>query len=336
MLHAACYMLRSLFSVLCALFFVSCSLFSVLCSLFPLSVSSESSRLSTSAQVEQPWVPINNPSARRWSIILTAVLFAWLFAAPMTSLVRDWWSNPDAGHGLLLAPLALWLAWRGGVRRDATPNVSLGLIVIAMAVAMRYLAGLAAEGFVLRASMLVALAGLVIYELGVRQLLAWWLPASLLALSIPLPEVVLSTLALPLQFKASQLGAALLALRDVPVRVAGNVIQLPGRTLFVTEACSGLRSLTALLSLGVLLGGTMLHRPLSRGVLLALAIPVAVVINGVRVFLTGFLVLFVDPSLGEGFSHWTEGWLLFLGALAVLGALTWALRRVERRGNAHA
>jgi EpsI family protein len=33
-------------------------------------------------------------------------------------------------------------------------------------------------------------------------------------------------------------------MRHVPVRLAGNVIQLPGRTLFVTEACSGLRSLT--------------------------------------------------------------------------------------------
>ncbi|MGH3114222.1 MAG: exosortase/archaeosortase family protein, partial [Gaiellaceae bacterium] len=86
---------------------------------------------------------------------------------------------------------------------------------------------------------------------GFGQLRRWWLPAALLALSIPIPALVTNALALPLQFKASSMGAALLDWRHVPVRLAGNVIQLPGRQLFVTEACSGLRSLTALLALGV-------------------------------------------------------------------------------------
>ena len=54
-----------------------------------------------------------------------------------------------------------------------------------------------------------------------------------------------------------------------------------------------------------------------------LAIPIAIVINGVRVFMTGFLVFFVSPELGEGFMHLTEGWLLFLVSLASLGALAW-------------
>ncbi|HEX4935236.1 MAG TPA: exosortase/archaeosortase family protein, partial [Gemmatimonadaceae bacterium] len=138
-------------------------------------------------------------------------------------------------------------------------------------------------------------------------------------------------LALPLQFKASELGAAMLATRGIPVHLDGNVIRLPGHDLFVTEACSGLRSLTALLSLGVLLGGVMLRQPVSRIAIVALSIPVAVVVNGVRVFLTGFLVVFVDPKLAEGFSHMTEGWLLFLVAFAILGALTWGAMAIEGR-----
>ena len=43
------------------------------------------------------------------------------------------------------------------------------------------------------------------------------------------------------------MGAALLEMRNVPVLLTGNVIRLPGQELFVTEACSGLRSLTALI-----------------------------------------------------------------------------------------
>ena len=102
-----------------------------------------------------------------------------------------------------------------------------------------------------------------------------------------------------------------------------------GHRLFVTEACSGLRSLTALLSLGVLIGGLWLKYPVTRVILLALAIPVAVLINGVRVFLTGFLVFFVSPALGEGFMHVTEGWLMFIVAFGILGFLAWVAGRLE-------
>jgi exosortase len=105
----------------------------------------------------------------------------------------------------------------------------------------------------------------------------------------------------------------------------GNVIRIPGHELFVAEACSGLRSLTALLSLALLTGGLMLKYPLSRAMLVLLALPVAVAINGVRVFLTAFLVFFVSPELGQGFMHLTEGWLMFLVALSILAGLAWTL-----------
>jgi exosortase len=290
----------------------------------------------TSVAFEHPSAPTGatlggDRRARLIAAVLTALAFGWLFAQPARTLARDWWSNPEAGHGLLLAPLAIWLAWRSGLRRDAAPNVIAGTAMLVVAVLFRYVGGLAAELFTLRASMLLAGGALVVYLWGIRQLFRWWLPVALLVLSVPLPEVVLSAVALPLQFKASQLGAAMLHSRGVPVLLSGNVIRLPGHDLFVTEACSGLRSLTALLSLGLLLGGVALRSPISRIALLAISIPVAILVNGVRVFLTGFLVIFVDPKLGEGFAHATEGWLLFLISFAALGGLTLLLGLIERR-----
>jgi exosortase len=142
---------------------------------------------------------------------------------------------------------------------------------------------------------------------------------------------VTQALALPLQFKASQMGAAMLQMRDVPVRLTGNVIRIPGQELFVTEACSGLRSLTALISLAVLLGALMLRSSVLRVLLLLLAIPIAVVINGVRVFFTGFFVYFVDPKLGQGFMHLTEGWLLFLVSLTTLTLFAQGASLLERK-----
>lgn len=261
---------------------------------------------------------------------LTVIAFVLLFAQPMYLLVRDWWTLPESAHGMLLAPVAIWLAWKVGIRPDARGDVALGLTMLVLAVLIRFVAGLAAELFTMRASIVLALAGLTVYHYGVRQLVRWWLPFVLASLSIPLPELITQALALPLQFKASQMGGALLRWRHVPVLLTGNVIRLPGHDLFVTEACSGLRSLTALLSLAVLTGGLMLRHPVTRALLIAAAIPIAILINGVRVFLTGFLVFFVDPKLGEGFMHLTEGWLLFLVSMVTIGALAWLGTKGER------
>jgi exosortase len=261
----------------------------------------------------------------------TALAFAVLFAAPFVNTVRTWWNDPDAGHGLLLAPLSLWLAYRSGLTADRKAQPVLGIALIVFAVVLRYGAALAAEAFIGRGAMFLALGGLVVWAWGIQQLYRWWLPVVLLGLSVPLPEIVLGSLALPLQFQASKLGAAMLATRGIPVHLDGNVIRMPGHDLFVTEACSGLRSLTALLSLGVLLGGLMLRFPVSRVLIVALSIPVAVFINGARVFGTGFLVAFVDPRLGEGFSHATEGWLMFVVAFAALGGFTWIILKIENK-----
>ncbi|HEV2736673.1 MAG TPA: exosortase/archaeosortase family protein [Longimicrobiaceae bacterium] len=262
-------------------------------------------------------------------LLATCAAFAVLFWSPMMTLGRDWWSDPDAGHGLLLAPLAVYLAWKSGIREGAKAQPAAGLAILVAAVLLRYVSGLAAELFTMRASMLGAVFGLVVFHLGFRQLLHWWLPASLLVLSVPLPAVVLGSIANPLQFRASQMGAGLLEWRHVPVQLSGNVIRLPGRALFVTEACSGLRSLASLISLGLLIGGLWLRHPVNRVLLIAAAIPVAMFLNGVRVFLTGFLVFYVDPKLGEGFMHVTEGWIIFVVAFAILGGIAALLNHAE-------
>jgi exosortase len=263
-------------------------------------------------------------------LLITAVAFVALFYTPAVTLMRDWWRDPEAGHGLLLAPVALWLAWRSGLMPTRKAQPILGTALLVIAILLRYLAGLAAELFVLRFSLLAAIAALIVFYWGHRQLLHWWLPAILLFLAVPLPAVVLGTLALPLQLQASQFGAALLEARHVPVLLAGNVIHLPGRSLFVTEACSGLRSLTSLVALGVLIGGLWLRTPTLRIAIVLLALPIAMFLNGIRIFLTGFLVYFVSPKLGDGLMHYTEGWAMFAVAFLMLGAIAWMLTHAEQ------
>lgn len=262
-------------------------------------------------------------------IAVTAIAFALLFYQPFVMLVKDWWTLPEAGHGLLLAPVAVWLAWKRGLLSEAKGNVGLGIGILVFAVLIRFASALAAEWFTMRWSMLLSGIGIIVYYKGLRQVRHWWLPVLLIGLSIPLPELITQALALPLQFRASAMGAALLRTRHVPVLLTGNVIRLPGQELFVTEACSGLRSLTALISTAVLMSAVLLRYPISRVLLLLAAIPIAIVVNGVRVFLTGFLVFFVSPEFGKGFMHMTEGWLLFLFSLTCLAAVALGSRWIE-------
>ena len=289
----------------------------------------------TLTATESPFAPLQKTLAlfRSDPIWLgaTLVVFVILFAKPMRLLADAWWNDPNSGHGLLLAPIAVWLALRSGVAENAKAQHAWGAAVLVLAVIARYAAELASELFVMRGSMLVALAGLAIWYAGWRQVMRWWLPFTILALSIPIPEVILNTVALPLQFMASKIGASLLEWRKIPVMLTGNVIRIPGQELFVAEACSGLRSLTALTSLGVLLGALLLQRGWLRLLLVAITIPVAIIINGVRVFLTGFLVLFVSPEMGQGFMHTSEGMLMFGAAFVVMGGIAYLMASVEGR-----
>jgi len=207
----------------------------------------------------------------------------------------------------------------------------LGGLCLTLAVALMVVGRAAGTATLPRLALVLALVGLVIWYAGVRQVLAWWLPFLLVLLTIPIPETMISAVTMPLQGVAATIGAKLLALRGIPVLLSGNIITVPGHRLFVSEACSGLHSLTALIGMAILLGALLLRTFVGRISLLVLSIVAAVLMNGFRVFLTGFLVVFVSPSLGEGFMHLTEGYLLFLVSLAVLGGLAFGLAAIETR-----
>jgi exosortase/archaeosortase family protein len=75
----------------------------------------------------------------------------------------------------------------------------------------------------------------------------------------------------------------------------------------------------------------LLRTVVGRSLLVLITIPIAIVVNGIRVFVTGFLVYYVSPSLGQGFMHETEGWLLFLVSLVALAVVAWLMLVAERK-----
>ncbi|MFQ5678390.1 MAG: exosortase C-terminal domain/associated protein EpsI [Gemmatimonadota bacterium] len=271
------------------------------------------------------------PRRRTATAVVTAIAFVALFGTTAAGLFRYWASSAEYGHGLLLLPIALFLAWKRRLP-PAQGEPAKGLCVLVGAVGLFLLGVLGAELFTRRFSLLLALGGLTVFFAGTRQLRAWWLPFGLLLLTLPLPEVVLNSVTFPLQLLASRVAVALLEFRHVPAALAGNIIFLPGQQLFVAEACSGLRSVSALLGLTLLIGGTGLATPAARLALLAVAVPAALAANAFRVFATGFAAYFWGHVATEGAPHQLAGVGVFVLAYSLVGVVFWGLRRFER-GN---
>lgn len=276
------------------------------------------------------------PTRRPWLVgVVVSGAYVLLFGEVLYGLARQWAGDPEYHYGFLLLGVAVFLAWDRR-RETVEPQRGVGAGLLGAAVLLFWVGTVAAENFTVRFAALSALAGLVLYYRGWRQLREWWLPFALLAFTIPLPEVVLNSLTLPLQLFASKAALAGLHFRHVPAGLAGNIILLPGgQELFVAEACSGLRSLSALFGLTLLFGGTRLATVAGRGVLLALALPAALAANALRVFVTGFLAYYVGPGITQGASHETVGLVVFLltlgGVVALLGPIRrWELGRGRR------
>ena len=146
------------------------------------------------------------------------------------------------------------------------------------------------------------------------------------------PEVgPLVELLFPLQLLASKFGVAVMQAANVPVLREGNVITLANTTLEVAEACSGIRSLISLLTLGIVYGYFTDSRTWVRVVIALSTVPIAIVANGLRVAGTGILAHAKGPEVALGFFHTFSGWLMFVVAFAGLLAVQRLIARVHFR-----
>jgi exosortase len=254
------------------------------------------------------------------ALALIALGFAALYRDVLVKLVRDWSQDDNYSHGFLIVPIALYFAWERRDRLMAAPRKPslLGLVAVILSVITLAAGALGAELFLTRISILGVIAGSILFVLGWEHLRILFLPVAFLLLMIPIPAIIFNQIAFPLQLLASRFGETTLWAMQIPVLREGNVITLANTQLEVAEACSGIRSLISLLTLGIVYGYFM-HPSVWVRTLLALAtIPVAILANGFRVAGTGIAAHYYGPEAAEGFFHTFSGWLVFLAAFAML------------------
>ena len=280
--------------------------------------------------------------------------FAFLYATVLAKLGRDWWSDENYSHGLLVPfviAIIIWREWDSLKKAVAKSPAWLGGAVVVLALLMLTAGTLGAELFTQRMSMVLMLAGLAVYFFGTKILQLLAVPFALLLLAIPIPQIVFNRIALPLQTWASQMAVWGIRIFDVPTVRLGNVIDILPRgstqtiSLEVVEACSGIRSLMTLVTLGLILGYFTRRDDGGRGanfstadfwrtcILMVSAVPIAVLTNAARVSVTGILTYYYGKEATTSTWHELSGWLVYLVALTLLLGVNVVLKRIFKTGR---
>jgi exosortase len=258
-----------------------------------------------------------------------------VYASILYHMILFWHASDDYSHGFLIVPLALFFAYER--KRDLEAARIEGswwgiapLLLGALALAI---GRLGVELMAMRSSFVLTLMGIVLLVFGrqIFRILAF--PLLFLFLMIPLPQSLLNVVAFPLQLMAARIAENALHFLAIPALVEGNIIHLANAELFVAEACSGLRSVMALLTLGVVMAKFFQRRMGARLILVASTIPIAIFVNAVRVTLTGLLTHSYGQEVAHGTIHDFQGLITFGLAFLVLmleaRLIDWARSRLQ-------
>ncbi|HEY2962816.1 MAG TPA: exosortase [Pyrinomonadaceae bacterium] len=284
--------------------------------------------------------------------IISAILFT--YAAVLVKLSRDWWTDENYSHGLLVPFIIGYILWS---QRDkfatepARPSVLLGGLAVAFALFALWTGVAGAELYTQRMSLVLLIAGTVVYFAGLRFLRLMLVPLGLLILAIPIPAIIFNKIAFPLQLFASRCAVWSMGVMGIPVLRQGNVIELKPLNSFdtkkleVVEACSGIRSLMTLMTLAVVfayftyprsgdsdgprsLSGWLRSYGFWRSLIIVLsAVPIAILTNAARVSGTGILSHYYGTGVADGFFHSFSGWAIYVVAFLLLFAVGWIIDR---------
>jgi exosortase D (VPLPA-CTERM-specific) len=206
-----------------------------------------------------------------------------------------------------------------------------GVTVILAAIAMGTLGKLANISDIVAYATILWVGGILLVSFGWKTGRHFWPPVLHLVYMLPLPGVLYFKLNTWLQLVSSELGVFFLQLANVPVYLEGNIIDLGVLRLHVAEACSGLRYLFPILSFSyifaVLYRGPMWH----KAVLLISAAPITVLMNSIRIAVAGIVAQRYGTDWLEGFTHFFEGWVIFICCIVLLFGLAWVLLKFQSR-----
>ena len=235
-------------------------------------------------------------------------------------LILTWYGDSNYSHGFLVPVVSGYLIWK---KRQELSEIekstnSSGMILIAVGIIFFILGNAASEYFTVRFSLIVILFGLVYYYYGSGIIRRTWFEIIFLIFMIPIPYVIYFSATFPMQLLVSKVTVFLLDGLGMSVVRQGNIIHLANQSLEVAEACSGLRSLISILALGAIYSYLTQRRFTSKIVLFLSTIPIALVGNIFRVFLTSIIVYIFEADVTAEPIHSIMGASVFVVAFLLL------------------
>ncbi len=271
-----------------------------------------------------------NKSGLLWVPFALLVL---VYGPTLLDLVVDWYQDDNYSHGFLVPLISAWLIW--SKRRDlaAIPREpgAFGLVLVIFGASLFVLGTAAAEYFTARMSLVITLFGLVWYLFGAPLIRRTWFAFFFLCFMIPIPYIIYYAVAFPMQLLATKITVGMLDFAGMAIVRQGNIIHLAGGySLEVADACSGIRSLVALLALGALYAYWTQKRLPAQIVLFLMTVPIAVAANVIRVLITTVVASVGFREITQEPLHSLMGLSVFLIAFVFLFILGAILRRIWR------
>jgi exosortase D (VPLPA-CTERM-specific) len=262
-----------------------------------------------------------------WGLLALLLLALLLMFRHTFSYLYSTWQREEYSHGFLIPVISALMLWQKRRELQQIPfrGSWAGVALVLIGVAFYFVGTIAAITTVDAYALVIVLAGSFLAITGWKGFRIA-LPALLLLLLMnPIPTFLFNNLSSALQLISSKIGVAVIRLFDISVFLEGNVIDLGTYKLQVVEACSGLRYLFPLLTIGVIIAA-MVRLPLWIRLLLVFStVPITILMNSFRIGVIGVLVDRYGIAQAEGFLHDFEGWVIFMTCFALLLLEVWLL-----------
>ncbi len=261
--------------------------------------------------------------------VALAALLGLLFWPTLNGLAASWLGDPYYSHGFLVPLVSGVLVWRRRAVFDEPRPDNAGLALIAAGLGL-HLAALPWQLFVVSALGLIAvLAGVIWTFWGRAAVRRLAFPLLFLAAAIPLPWI--ERFSPPLEAFIAHTATLAVQRTGVAATNIGSQVSLAGTDFVVGAPCSGLRSLVSLVTLAILFGYIVRGPIWARAVLVAAALPAALLANLVRVTSLFWVAHAFGAGTGIDYYHTLSSPVLFVVAFGMLIALSWGLRCSEIR-----
>ncbi len=261
------------------------------------------------------------PLPKQILLLLSLVLLVVLYLPVISGLVKQWIDDPNYQHGIVIPLVSAFILWkrREKLREYSCEKASYTGLLLVIVSAVAFIAGTAAaEIFSTRISFPLMIFGSLIFLMGrkVSGIVAF--PVLLPILAVPLPYIIYYRITFPMQLMSARLSAYILGSTGVSVLRKGNILHLPGYTLEVVAACSGLRSLMTMVTIAAIMTVFSGFSRTRNVLLVALSIPVAIAANTIRLTVTALGAYTIGPEFADGTIHQISGLIVFASGFLLL------------------